>query len=133
MTRAEMDNFREPWDELPPEEPRIVAPPGTIVACAMCHDIEAPQYRLRRVMGRYILLCFKGGQGCWERHPVPMCSFKDEQGVQCGTPAEMRVAFGRDQVVFQDVCALHLGACMTPAHGQATVYPLDGLPSVERV
>lgn len=129
MARAEMDNFQEPWDNLPSEAPRIVATPETLVSCAICHDIAAPQYRLRRVMGRYILLCYKGGQGCWERHPTPTCAFKDEQGVQCSFPAEMRVCFGHDQVVSQEVCALHLGAVMTPAHGPATVYPLDVVPS----
>ena len=105
--------------------PAIVATPETIVACAKCHDTDAQEYRLRRVMGRYVLLCFKNGDGCWEHSPRPMCSFKDHQGVSCGLPAEARVAYGEDQTAVEDVCALHVGACLTPAHGKITVYPLE--------
>lgn len=105
--------------------PVIVATPETLVACAKCHDVAAPEYRLRRVMGRYVLLCFKGGDGCWERSPQPTCSFKDEQGVQCQFPAEALVAYGADQTVTESVCALHVGACLTPAHGKITVYPVE--------
>mgnify|MGYP001480123898 CR=1 FL=1 len=107
------------------ELPVVVATPGTIVACAKCHDTDAPEYRLRRVMGRYVLLCFKNGDGCWEHSPRPTCSFKDEQGVACGFPAEARVAYGEDQTVIDDMCPLHVGACLTPAHGKITVYPLE--------
>jgi len=29
------------------------------------------------------------------------------------------------QTVTEDVCALHVGAMLTPAHGKITVYPLE--------
>lgn len=105
--------------------PALTATPETILACAKCHDTAAPEYRLRRVMGRYVLLCYRGGEGCWERSPRPTCSFKDHQGVPCGFPAEARVAYGQDQTATEDVCAVHVGACLTPAHGAITVYPLE--------
>ena len=107
------------------EAPTITATPETIIACAKCHDTGAPEYRLRRVMGRYVLLCVRNGDGCWERSPHPTCSFKDHQGVPCGFPAEARVAYGRDETVTEEVCALHVGASLTPAHGTLTVYPLE--------
>jgi hypothetical protein len=105
--------------------PVITATPDTLVACATCHDTDAPEYRLRRVMGRYVLLCFKNGDGCWERSPRPTCSFKDDQGVHCQIPAEVRITYGEDQTTHEDVCALHVGAMLTPAHGKITVYPLE--------
>ena len=105
--------------------PAIVATPETIVACAKCFDTEAQEYRLRRIMGRYVLLCFKNGDGCWEHSPRPTCSYKDHEGVQCQFPAEALVTYGADQTISESVCALHVGACLTPAHGKITVYPLE--------
>ena len=105
--------------------PVFTVAPDTIVACAKCHDIDAPEYRLRRIMGRYALLCFKNGDGCWEHSPRPTCEFKDHEGVQCQFSAEVHVTYGTDETVSSDVCPLHVGAVMTPACGKITVYPLD--------
>jgi hypothetical protein len=122
---AEAERLTAVMVEMMPDVPLIRVVPGTIIACAKCHDTAAAEYRLRRVMGRYVLLCYKNGEGCWERSPLPMCSFKDAQGVPCGYPAEARVAYGQDQTLTEDVCALHVGACLTPAVGKITVYPLE--------
>ena len=90
-------------DEQPDEQPQtvrtVVVPPDTPLYCYCCHDIEAPEYRLRRSSGKYITLCYRHGEGCWERSARPMCSFKDHQGVQCDQVAEFDIAFGRDMLV----------------------------------
>lgn len=106
------------------ESPVLIPSPGTPLVCHVCQDIEAPQYRLRRQAGKYILLCYKNGEGCWERHPARNCEYTDNQGVECTLLAEWTVGFGKDQLVKTHVCSVHVGAVLSDV-SEHTVTPLD--------
>lgn len=93
------------------EQTKIVATPDVLIYCSTCYDVGAPEYRLRRKSGKYILLCYKQGDGCWERYPQPVCEFKDHQGVQCVNSAEWEVAYGQNQIKTQR-CVLHVGPAL---------------------
>ena len=101
--------------EVPDQPSVIVAPPDTIVYCHSCHDCAAPEYRLRRSCGKYILLCHRPGtaDGCWGRTAKPMCAFKDQQGIQCTNAAEFHIAFGRDMLMQTSRCVLHVAPALT--------------------
>jgi hypothetical protein len=103
------------WD-LPQDQPQtvrtVVVPPDTPLYCYCCHDIEAPEYRLRRSSGKYITLCYRHGEGCWERSARPMCSFKDHQGVQCDQVAEFEISYGRDMLVKVNRCLVHVAPAL---------------------
>jgi hypothetical protein len=102
----------------------IVASPGTPLVCFKCHDTEARAYRMRRLAGKYILLCFKEGVGCWERTPHMPCEFKDSEGIQCTLLAEWKVCFGADMLVRTDVCCIHVGAVLSDV-SEHRVFPID--------
>jgi len=91
----------------------IVATPDVIVYCDECHDCEAPEYRIRRSGGKYILLCYKDGQGCWERSPKTMCQFTDFQGVQCELAAEWHISYGACKVASTCRCSIHVAPALT--------------------
>lgn len=92
--------------------------PEVPLFCFQCHDAEAVEYRLVRRAGKYIALCFKGGQGCWEQNPPPLCEYKDHQGVQCGYHAEWTVSYGLDKLMRTNRCLLHVA----PALSDVTVH-----------
>ena len=87
--------------------------PGTLLACFKCGDTAAPLYLLKRSAGKYVPLCFKDGEGCWERSPRCACEFTDGQGVHCQNLAEWKICFGRDKLMRTNVCVLHVGAVLS--------------------
>jgi hypothetical protein len=93
-------------------KPLITSTPDVLIYCANCYDTESPEYRLRRKSGKYLLLCFKNGEGCWERSPKPICSFKDNYGIQCTNQAEWEIAYGDNQTKTQR-CVIHVGQALS--------------------
>lgn len=97
----------------PADQPRIVATPDVLLYCFHCHDAEAPEYRLRRKGGKYIALCFKSGEGCWERAVPPTCDYTDHQGVECTFVAEWEIAYGADMLMRAHRCVMHIGPALS--------------------
>ena len=121
-----IDPSRDPvkFSRIPEGETRIVlVTPDVPLFCNHCHDTEAPEYRLRRAAGKYIALCFKNGEGCWERTTVPQCEYTDNQGVQCLFESEWEVRFGSDQLMRTNRCVAHVGPALCDV-GEHRVFPI---------
>lgn len=88
---------------------------GTTIACTKCGRLEAPAYYLKRSHGRYAVLCFDNGQGCWERSSHGNCSYVDQYSSQCMELAEWAIAYGPDMVKERHVCSLHVPAVLSDA------------------
>lgn len=100
--------------ELVPEivDQKILLSPHSKVSCTHCGREDAPVYYLRRSRGRYALLCFQGGSGCWENSAKPMCQHQDANRMDCTQLAEWEVIYGIDGTATCQVCSDHLGAMM---------------------
>lgn len=109
-----------PW----PGSPRLVAPPDVHLFCFSCGDVEAQELRLRRKAGKYILLCFKNGQGCWEHHPRPQCEHKDHEGIACKYQAEWEICFGPEKLDRVRTCVAHVAPHLLDVT-EHTIYKLD--------
>lgn len=101
----------------------VTVTPDVLVFCHVCHDVEAPEYRLRRSGGKYVALCYKQGTGCWEQSPNPMCDYKDHQGVQCTMIAEWDIRYGRDMLDRSVRCLIHVA----PALGDVGEHRISAL------
>lgn len=88
---------------------------GTTIACTKCGRLEAPAYYLKRSHGRYAVLCFSGGEGCWEHSSHANCSYVDQYSSQCMDLAEWVVAYGSDMLKERQVCSLHVAAVLSDA------------------
>lgn len=86
---------------------------GTTLACTKCGALNAPAYYLKRSHGRYAVLCFNQGDGCWEHSSNSNCSYVDQYQAQCMDLAEWVVAYGEDMVKERHVCALHVAAVLS--------------------
>jgi len=95
--------------------------PDTPLYCHICHDIEAPEYRLRRSGGKLIALCFKNGGGCWEKNPRPMCDYQDHTGCQCDMVAEWDVRYGKDMLERSVRCLMHVAPALIDV-GEHRIY-----------
>ena len=87
---------------------KIIPSHGTTVACTKCARLNAPAYYLKRSHGRYAVLCFDNGQGCWERSSNSLCSYVDQTDTQCMDMAEWVVAYGPDMLKERHVCGMHI-------------------------
>ena len=88
-------------------QPNVAMAPGTPLFCYNCGDIEAPLYLFKRMAGKWVPLCFKNGDGCWERACPPLCDFKDYQGIQCSLDAEWLICYGKDMLMRTKRCSCH--------------------------
>lgn len=85
----------------------LVASHGTTIACSSCGRLNAPAFYLKRSHGRYVVLCFDNGEGCWEHSSNSNCSYTDQHAAQCVDLAEWIVTYGVDMLKERHVCALH--------------------------
>ena len=92
---------------------KIVPSHGTTVACTKCARLNAPAYYLKRSHGRYAVLCFDNGQGCWERSATSLCSYVDQTDTQCMDLAEWVVAYGPDMIKERHVCGMHISGVLS--------------------
>src|ERR1039458_946912 len=92
---------------------KIVPSHGTTVACTKCARLNAPAYFLKRSHGRYAVLCFDNGQGCWERSATSLCSYVDQTDTQCMDLAEWVVAYGPDMIKERHVCGMHISGVLS--------------------
>ena len=94
---------------------KLVPSHGTTIACTKCARLNAPSYYLKRSHGRYAVLCFDNGQGCWERSATSLCSYVDQTETQCTDLAEWVVAYGPDMIKERHVCGIHVSATLSDA------------------
>ena len=92
---------------------KIVPSHGTTIACTKCARLNAPSYYLKRSHGRYAVLCFDNGQGCWERSATSLCSYVDQTETQCMDLAEWVVAYGPDMIKERHVCGMHISGVLS--------------------
>lgn len=104
--------------------PKVAPSHGTTIACTKCGRLNAPQYYLKRSHGRYAVLCFDNGQGCWERSGASNCTYIDQHMAQCPDLAEWVVAYGEDKLKERHVCSIHVAAVLTDV-SEHRVYPLQ--------
>ena len=103
---------------------QLLVSPGTPLACTQCHRMNMPAYYLKRSNGKYEVLCFGHGQGCWERSSRTLCSYTDSTE-ECMDLAEFNVVYGpAHDLTRRTVCLRHLSAVMSGAP-EYRVYPLD--------
>lgn len=86
---------------------------GTTVSCTRCGRLDASAYYLKHSHGKYALLCFDGGNGCWERSAHSNCSYVDPHTTQCLDLAEWVVAYGQDMLKERHVCSMHVAAVLS--------------------
>jgi hypothetical protein len=86
---------------------------GTTLACTKCGALNAPAYYLKRSHGRYAVLCFNNGDGCWEHSSNSNCSYVDQYMSQCMDLAEWVVAYGEDMLKERHVCSIHVAAVLS--------------------
>ena len=103
---------------------RIMPSHGTTVACTVCGRLNAPAYYLKRSHGRYAVLCFDGGQGCWEHSANSACTYVDQHSTQCMDLAEWVVAYGPDMLKERHVCSIHVPAVLSDV-SEHRIYPLE--------
>lgn len=94
------------------------------LACSSCHRTDMETYYLRRSAGKYVVLCFDGGQGCWEQSSRTCCSYVDPLGVQCEELVEFNVVYG-ETMSQRGVCGVHVGAVLTGDVPSYKIYPVD--------
>lgn len=97
---------------------------GTTLACTKCGALNAPAYYLKRSHGRYAVLCFNQGAGCWEHSANSICSYVDQLQAQCADLAEWVVAYGEDMLRERHVCSMHVAAVLSDA-AVHKVFPLQ--------
>lgn len=102
----------------------IYVSPGTPLACTSCHRMDMPAYYLKRANGKYEVLCFANGQGCWERSSRYLCTYADGLD-QCMDLAEFVVMYGvANDMTRRAICARHIPAVMSGAP-EYRIYPID--------
>ena len=92
---------------------KIVPSHSTTVACTKCARLNAPAYYLKRSHGRYAVLCFDNGKGCWEHAANSLCSYTDQFDTQCMEMAEWVVAYGPDMLKERHVCGMHISGVLS--------------------
>jgi len=103
----------------------LIVSPGTTIACTCCHRIDMPAYYLKRSNGKYDVLCFDNGSGCWEHSGIGLCSFIDRDEAQCMDLAEWTVVYGPNTDLSRKcVCSRHIPAVLGNA-SEYRIYPLD--------
>jgi hypothetical protein len=102
----------------------ILTSAGTPLICTSCGTFTAQAFYLRRQRGLYALLCFRNGEGCWERSSRGPCSFVDEYQAQCTLLAEYEIVSLSGETSRQ-CCVGHIPALMAPGSPGQTVYPLE--------
>ncbi len=105
-------------------QPNIAMAPGTPLYCYSCGDIEAPLYLFKRMAGKYVPLCYRNGEGCYERSGHPMCDFKDNMGLGCSNHAEWLICFGKDMLMRAKRCCLHAFEGLSDV-GEHRVFRID--------
>jgi hypothetical protein len=68
-------------------KPRLLHSPATAIACTTCGRLNAPAYYLKHSHGRYAVLCYDNGQGCWEQSANVMCTYSSQHVPQCTEPS----------------------------------------------
>jgi len=117
-------NVIDAMNETDLPEPRLVVSPGTPLACTCCHRMNMPAYYLKRSNGKYEVLCFANGQGCWERSSRTLCTYTDSTE-QCMDLAEFAVTYGAaNDMTRRAVCSRHIPAVMSGAP-EYRIYPID--------
>jgi hypothetical protein len=107
-----------------PSVSKLVVSPGTPLACTGCHRVGMPLYYLKRSNGKYDVLCFDNGKGCWEHSGVSLCTYIDDEA-QCTDLAEFLVTYGEEtDLVRRAVCSRHVPAVLNSARSYR-VYPID--------
>lgn len=107
-----------------PLESKLVVSPGTPLACTSCHRMGMPVYYLKRCNGRYDVLCFDNGKGCWEHSARSLCNYVDGEA-QCTDLAEWLVVYGEDtDLIRRAVCSRHVAAVLSGARSYR-LYPID--------
>jgi hypothetical protein len=109
--------------DTPQEEvtTQILVGKGVQLACTGCHRVGMPFYYLKRSNGKYDLLCFDNGRGCWETSGRSLCSYTDRDEAQCQDLAEFNVVYGNDtELLRRAVCSRHIPAVL----GGASAYQL---------
>ena len=105
-------------------DPKILVGPNTPLACTQCHRMDMGVYYLKRSNGKYEVLCFDNGNGCWERSARALCSYSDPRE-QCLDLAEFAVLYGpAHDLTRRTVCLRHLPAVLSDAP-EYRVYPID--------
>jgi hypothetical protein len=106
-------------------ESQILVPSGTPLACTSCHRIGMPIYYLKRSNGKYDVLCYDNGKGCWEHSARGNCSYTDPEESQCMDLAEWVVVYGNDtDLARRVVCSRHVPAVLVNA-SEYRLYPCD--------
>jgi hypothetical protein len=105
-------------------ESNLIVNPGTPLACSSCFRTGAETYYLKRNSGKYAVLCFDKGFGCWEKSSRTCCSYTDQHQAQCEELAEFEVVYG-NTLSRRGVCAVHVGAVLTADIPHYKIYPLD--------
>ena len=103
---------------------KVIPSHGTTIACTKCGRLGAPAYYLKRSHGRYAILCFAHGEGCWEHSANSNCSYVDQHSTQCMELAEWAVTYGPDLLKERQVCSMHIQAVLSDAT-EHRIYPLQ--------
>ncbi len=120
--------------EMQPSVSEIRVSPGSPLACTSCHRVGMPIYYMKRANGKYDVLCFDHGKGCWEHSSRNLCTFVDDEA-QCCDLAEWQVIYGDDNdMMKRAVCSRHVPAVLNNSHSYR-IFPIDvdylagGIPS----
>jgi hypothetical protein len=105
-------------------ESNLIVNPGTPLACSSCFRTGAETYYLKRNSGKYAVLCFDKGFGCWEKSSRTCCTYTDQHQAQCEELAEYEVVYG-DTLSRRGVCTVHVGAVLSADIPHYKIYPLD--------
>jgi hypothetical protein len=97
---------------------------GVPMICHKCGDIDAPEYLLKRSGGKYIALCYKGGEGCWEQSANGPCEFVDHEGVQCTLLAEWEIGGAANGTPRKRVCVAHVAPVLSDSY-EHRIYRID--------
>jgi len=110
--------------EAAASQPNVAMAPGTPLYCYACGDIEAPLYLFKRMAGKYVPLCYRNGEGCYERSGHPMCDFKDHMSLGCSNHAEWLICYGKDMLMRSKRCCLHAFEGLSDV-GEHRVFRID--------
>lgn len=98
---------------------------GTPLACTSCHRTGMEFYYLKRSNGKYDVLCFDNGKGCWEHSCRSLCSYIDIDAAQCTDLSEWMVIYGAETDLSRKaVCARHVPAVLSNSSSYR-IYPID--------
>lgn len=123
MIEQERNPYNPQEEEIP--TPQILVGKGVQIACTHCHRLGMPFYYLKRSNGKYDLLCFDNGRGCWEQSGRALCSYIDRDDTQCQDLAEFSVVYGTDtETLRRAVCSRHIPAVLRGASAYQ-LFPID--------